>query len=180
MSRSLEASHLDARRRAEHGLAPCYVVDYEQLHRYMYRPRDEPQGDVVELEYLFAQPGIWFVVGHGTRLELKRRLADLVGVGNEPPDASAFLDIRETRLLYTLTDAAIGYQSAALSRLRDLLGPSGCRERAARREDPSPLRFVRPPCALGNGRMILMRHHSGWTLSCQNGPVSCDPNLSSK
>lgn len=77
--RMLEAAHQDEKRCSATGLRPCYLVDYDQLYRYMYEGNSQPDA-FVELKYLFSQPDVTFIVGYGTALEVNHRITVLAGL----------------------------------------------------------------------------------------------------
>jgi hypothetical protein len=74
----LEAAHQDAKRLLAAETPPCYVVDYEELHRYMYDAEARPE-TLVQLEYLFSHEDITFIIGYGTALEVLHRIRLISG-----------------------------------------------------------------------------------------------------
>ncbi len=72
----LQSSHEDARRRAQGGRRPAYVVDFDLIWKFIHP--SEASGDMaVELAYLFSHLDTKFVIGPGTRLEIDRYLASI-------------------------------------------------------------------------------------------------------
>ncbi|MCH8815371.1 MAG: hypothetical protein IH957_09810 [Chloroflexi bacterium] len=75
----LEAAHQDAKRLASFRTPPCYLVDYELLHTYMYESQARAEA-LVEVQHLFSQSDILFIVGYGTSLEVIHRIRVLSGL----------------------------------------------------------------------------------------------------
>ncbi|WP_157441407.1 hypothetical protein [Actinoplanes awajinensis] len=69
----LEAAHQDAKRLATDGVHPCYLIDYQLLHRFIYDQGRTPES-LVEFWYLLEQQDITLIVGHGTFIEVLHRV----------------------------------------------------------------------------------------------------------
>lgn len=132
----LEASHQDAKRLLNYNKRPAYLIDYQLLHRLVYE-RDRPDR-VVELEYLFEQDDLIFLIGSGTNLELRRRLYHLSDIDTTawvtpPNDYESFLrgilpsqrEVIGRTLKEILEKRPADYE--ALLRLRTLLDRSNFR-----------------------------------------------------
>lgn len=74
----LDAAHQDAKRFAN-GARPCYVLDYELIHRFIYDQRENPEA-VVEFWHLLQQEDIKFIIGHGTIIEILYRVERATGI----------------------------------------------------------------------------------------------------
>lgn len=67
----LQVGHEDARRLAHHGLRPSYLLDFELIYRYVFKPEDRPEW-TSELQYLLGRESTRFLIGPGTRLEIEQ------------------------------------------------------------------------------------------------------------
>jgi len=67
----LQVGHEDARRLAHQGLRPSYLLDFELIFRYVFKPEDRPEW-TSELQYLLGCENTRFLIGPGTRLEIEQ------------------------------------------------------------------------------------------------------------
>lgn len=91
----LEAASADAERAWRLNLAPAYLVDFQLIHRYIYLNENHPDW-LAELTFLFEQPGIQFIIGPGTLIELANHLTlvqesleNSVGIDHTVPSLNA-------------------------------------------------------------------------------------------
>ncbi|MCU1528714.1 MAG: hypothetical protein JWP75_2477 [Frondihabitans sp.] len=124
----LDATHQDAVRLMD-GTRPCYVVDYQLLHRFMYNEDDNAEA-LVEFLYLLQQDEVQLILGHGTAIEILYRVQRTTGIpvqllqsvsGYESFIAS--FPILSTRLDETLADVVkeAPQHGRAIARLADVL-----------------------------------------------------------
>lgn len=67
----LQVGHEDARRLARQGLRPAYLLDFELIFRFVFKPEDRPEW-TSEFQYLLERENTRFLIGPGTRLEIEQ------------------------------------------------------------------------------------------------------------
>jgi hypothetical protein len=67
----LQVGHEDARRLAHQGLRPAYLLDFELIFRFVFKPEDRPEW-TGEFQYLLEHERTHFLIGPGTRLEIEQ------------------------------------------------------------------------------------------------------------
>ncbi|MGH8544842.1 MAG: hypothetical protein ACREX3_14690 [Gammaproteobacteria bacterium] len=83
-------------------LRPAYLVDFQLVYRFIYLSEDNPEW-LAELEYLFEQKDLLFIIGPGTLIEVTNHLTmiqhsvrDTVGIGDKVPSLSSLRTLLRT------------------------------------------------------------------------------------
>lgn len=78
-ARLLDPSQLDAKRVQSLGQDSCYLLDYQEVHAYIFE-RDDSEGAFGLMEELFSFDDLQFVIGPGTLIEIAEKISEITGI----------------------------------------------------------------------------------------------------